>query len=62
LTVQIGQDAVELIGPGGALILDESGCPKQGAAYETGFHTHIMKPQFAVIQTQRFVSRPIFWK
>jgi SRSO17 transposase len=30
LTVQIGQDAVELIGPGGALILDESGCPKQG--------------------------------
>jgi hypothetical protein len=34
----------------------------QGAAYETGFHTHIMKPQFAVIQAQRFVSRPIFWK
>jgi SRSO17 transposase len=30
LTVQIGQEAVELIGPGGALILDESGCPKQG--------------------------------
>lgn len=30
LTVQIGQDAVELIGPGGALILDESGLPKQG--------------------------------
>lgn len=30
LTVQIGQDAVELIGRGGALILDESGCPKQG--------------------------------
>jgi len=30
LTVQIGQDAVELIGQGGALILDESGCPKQG--------------------------------
>jgi len=30
LTVQIGQDAVELIGPGGALILDESGNPKQG--------------------------------
>jgi len=30
LTVQIGQDAVSLIGPGGALILDESGNPKQG--------------------------------
>jgi SRSO17 transposase len=30
LTVQIGQDAVTLIGPGGALILDESGNPKQG--------------------------------
>ena len=30
LTVQIGQDAVELIGPVGALILDESGNPKQG--------------------------------
>jgi SRSO17 transposase len=30
LTVQIGQDAVELMGPGGALILDESGNPKQG--------------------------------
>ena len=30
LTVQIGQDAVALIGPGGALILDESGNPKQG--------------------------------
>jgi SRSO17 transposase len=30
LTIQVGQDAVELIGPGGALILDESGCPKQG--------------------------------
>lgn len=30
LTVQIGQDAVILIGPGGALILDESGNPKQG--------------------------------
>ena len=30
LTVQIGQDAVMLIGPGGALILDESGWPKQG--------------------------------
>lgn len=30
LTVQIGQDAVILMGPGGALILDESGNPKQG--------------------------------
>jgi len=30
LTVQIGQDAVALLGSGGALILDESGCPKQG--------------------------------
>ncbi|NIN35525.1 MAG: IS701 family transposase [Gammaproteobacteria bacterium] len=30
LTVQIGQDAVALIGPGGALLLDESGNPKQG--------------------------------
>lgn len=30
LTVQIGQDAVSLMGPGGALILDESGNPKQG--------------------------------
>ena len=30
LTVQLGQDAVALIGPGGALILDESGNPKQG--------------------------------
>jgi SRSO17 transposase len=30
LTEQIGQDAVALIGPEGALILDESGCPKQG--------------------------------
>lgn len=30
LTIQIGQDAVELIGQGGALLLDESGCPKQG--------------------------------
>jgi SRSO17 transposase len=30
LTVQIGQDTVELLGPGGALILDESGLPKQG--------------------------------
>lgn len=30
LTVQIGQDAVLLIGPQGALILDESGNPKQG--------------------------------
>jgi SRSO17 transposase len=30
LTVQIGQDAVALLGPGGALILDESGNPKQG--------------------------------
>lgn len=30
LTAQIGQDAVELLGPGGALILDESGNPKQG--------------------------------
>jgi SRSO17 transposase len=30
LTTEIGQGAVELIGPGGALILDESGCPKQG--------------------------------
>ena len=30
LTDQIGQDAVQLIGPEGALILDESGNPKQG--------------------------------
>jgi SRSO17 transposase len=30
LTGQLGQDAVRLIGPGGALILDESGNPKQG--------------------------------
>jgi SRSO17 transposase len=30
LSVQIGQDAVGLIGPAGALILDESGNPKQG--------------------------------
>lgn len=30
LTDQIGQDAVTLIGAGGALILDESGNPKQG--------------------------------
>ena len=30
LTIQIGQDAVALIGPAGALILDESGNPKQG--------------------------------
>jgi SRSO17 transposase len=30
LTVQLGQDAVTLIGPDGALILDESGNPKQG--------------------------------
>ena len=30
LTDQLGQDAVALIGPGGALILDESGNPKQG--------------------------------
>ena len=30
LTIQVGQDAVGLIGPGGALILDESGNPKQG--------------------------------
>ena len=30
LTEQIGQDAVALIGSEGALILDESGCPKQG--------------------------------
>lgn len=30
LSAEIGQGAVGLIGPGGALILDESGCPKQG--------------------------------